>query len=171
MQFQVQKKWIAVVSWGLVVGWMAMIFFLSSQQGEQSANLSGGITELVNQIVEQVAPDAEFKMDEISFFVRKNAHFFAYMLLAILTLNAVRRSAWPGLSSMGAAFIISVMYAISDEVHQLFVPGRSGQVSDVLLDSAGALMGIGLYAITSRWLGGKHKDKKENQRTNENNLI
>nr|WP_010200030.1 VanZ family protein [Bacillus sp. m3-13] len=94
MQFQ--KKIVAVISWGLVAGWMALIFFLSAQQGEQSADLSGGITELVNQIVEQVAPEAEFKMDEISFFVRKNAHFFAYMLLAILTLNAVRRKwlAW-----------------------------------------------------------------------------
>ncbi|TYS59922.1 VanZ family protein [Sutcliffiella horikoshii] len=161
MQFQFKRKMIAVVSWGLVVGWMALIFFLSSQQGEQSADLSGGITEWVNEVVEQVAPDAEFKMDEISFFVRKNAHFFAYMLLALLTLNAVRRSGGRGWMSMGVAFSISVLYAISDEVHQLFVPGRSGQVSDVLLDSMGALAGIVLYAIISRWLGGKYKTKNE----------
>ncbi|WP_404469016.1 VanZ family protein [Sutcliffiella horikoshii] len=159
MQFQ--KKIVAVISWGLVAGWMALIFFLSAQQGEQSANLSGGITELVHQIVEQVAPDAEFKMDEISFFVRKNAHFFAYMLLAILTLNAVRRSGGHGWLSMGVAFVISLLYAISDEVHQLFVPGRSGQVSDVLLDSAGALAGIALYALISYLLNGKRKDKNK----------
>ncbi|ART78136.1 VanZ family protein [Sutcliffiella horikoshii] len=159
MQFQ--KKVVAVLSWGLVVAWMALIFFLSAQHGEQSAGLSGGITEWVNEVVEQVAPDAEFKMDEISFFVRKNAHFFAYMLLAILTLNAVRRSGVRGWLSMGVAFVISVLYAISDEVHQLFVPGRSGQVSDVLLDSTGALVGIALYAIISRGLGGKHKTKNE----------
>ncbi|MGD7052915.1 VanZ family protein [Sutcliffiella horikoshii] len=162
MQFQ--KKKIVVVSWGLVVGWMALIYFLSAQHAEQSANLSGGITEFVNEIVEQVAPDGEFQIDEISFFVRKNAHFFAYLLLAILTLNAVRRSGGRGWISMGVAFIVSVLYAISDEVHQLFVPGRSGQVSDVLLDSTGALAGIALYAIISRWLGGKHNAK--NERTN-----
>lgn len=163
MQFQIQKKMIAVVSWGLVAGWMALIFFLSSQQGDQSADLSGGITEWVNEVVEQVAPDAEFKMDEISFFVRKNAHFFAYMLLAILSLNAVRRSWSRGWMSMGVAFIISVLYAISDEVHQLFVPGRSGQVSDVLLDSIGALVGIVLYAGISHWSGKKRKLKNEEQ--------
>ncbi|UAL47095.1 VanZ family protein [Sutcliffiella horikoshii] len=162
MQFQIHKKKIAVaiVSWGLVVGWMALIFYLSSQRGEQSADLSGGITEWVNEVVEQVAPDAEFKMDEISFFVRKNAHFFAYMSLALFTLNAIRRSGWRGSLSMGAAFIISVLYAISDEVHQLFVPGRSGQVSDVLLDSTGALAGIALYAIISYLFDGKHKARE-----------
>ncbi|WP_226682004.1 VanZ family protein [Sutcliffiella horikoshii] len=159
MQFQIQKKWFSVVSWGLVVGWMALIFFLSSQQGDQSADLSGGITEIVNKIVEQMAPEAEFNMDEISFFVRKNAHFFAYMLLAILTLKAVRRSGGHGWWSMGVAFAISVLYAISDEVHQLYVPGRSGQVSDVLLDSMGALAGIAIYALLSRSVSRKYKAK------------
>ncbi|NMH71687.1 VanZ family protein [Bacillus sp. RO2] len=163
MQFQIHKKVIAVVSWVLVVGWMALIFFLSSQQGEQSADLSGGITEWVNEVVEQVMPAAEFKMEEISFFVRKNAHFLAYMLLAILSFNAVRRSGGRGWRSMGAAFIISLLYAISDEVHQLFVPGRSGQVSDVLLDSIGALVGIVLYAGISHLLVEKRKPKNEEQ--------
>lgn len=165
MQFQ--KKIVAVLSWGLVVGWMALIFFLSAQQGEQSADLSGGITEFVNQIVEKVAPEAEFKMDEISFFVRKNAHFFAYMLLAILTLNAVRRSGGRGWLSVGVAFVITVLYAISDEVHQLYVPGRSGQVSDVLLDSTGALAGIGLYTLVSYLLNRRHNARNtKNERTN-----
>ena len=40
------------------------------------------------------------------------------------------------------AFLICVIYAISDEIHQLFVPGRAGQVRDVLIDSAGSLLGI-----------------------------
>ena len=138
------------ISWALVISWMALIFYLSAQHAERSADLSGGITEWVNEVIENVAPAAEFQIDEISFFVRKNAHFFAYMLLSILTLNAVRRSGGRGLVSMVVALVISVLYAISDEVHQLFVPGRSGQVSDVLLDSAGALVGILLYALTSR---------------------
>ncbi|WP_404445697.1 VanZ family protein [Sutcliffiella horikoshii] len=164
MRFQIQKKVVEVVSWGLVVGWMGLIFYLSAQPGEQSADLSGGITELVNEIVEQVAPAAEFKMDEVSFFVRKNAHLFAYMLLAVLTLNAVRRSGGHGFKSMGAAFILSVLYAISDEVHQLFVPGRSGQVSDVLLDSTGALVGIVLYAVISRGLARKRQTEEANKK-------
>ena len=147
-----------IVSWGLVLGWMAIIFYLSAQHAEQSADLSGGITELVNVVVEKVAPEANLHIEQISYFVRKNAHFFAYMLLAMLTLNALRRSGGRGRKSAALSFGITVLYAISDEVHQLFVPGRSGQVSDVLLDSVGALAGIGLYLLLSRW---KQKRKRE----------
>jgi VanZ family protein len=163
MQLHYQKKMIALISWALVVSWMALIFFLSAQHAEQSADLSGGITELVNEVVKQVAPDAEFHIDEISFFVRKNAHFFAYMLLSVLTLNAVSRSGGQGWLSVGVAFVITVLYAISDEVHQLFVPGRSGQVSDVLLDSTGALVGIALYYVISHKANRKQKAKNKNR--------
>lgn len=155
-----KKRMVVVVSWGFVVSWMALIFFLSAQDGEQSADLSGGITEWVNEVIEQVAPGVELHMDEVSFFVRKNAHFFAYMLLSILILNAVRRSGGQGLMSFGLAFVISVLYAISDEVHQLFVPGRSGQVSDVVLDSIGAIIGIALYAITSHLYAKRRNTKR-----------
>ncbi len=146
-----------IVSWGIVLGWMAVIFYLSAQHAEQSADLSGGITEFVNEVVEKVVPQTDLHIEQISYFVRKNAHFFAYMLLAILTLNALRRSGVRGRKSGALAFVISVLYAISDEVHQLFVPGRSGQVSDVLLDSVGALTGIGLYMFLSRWKKRKKK--------------
>lgn len=158
MGIQIQKKIVIVSSWFLVIGWMGLIFFLSAQHAEQSADLSGGITELVNVVVEKVAPEADLHIEQISYFVRKNAHFFAYMLLAMLTLNALRRSGGRGRKSAALALGITVLYAISDEVHQLFVPGRSGQMSDVLLDSVGALVGIGLYLLLSRW---KQKRKRE----------
>ena len=52
--------------------------------------------------------------------------------------------------------IICILYAISDEIHQLFVPGRSGQVSDVLLDTLGAFTGIMIYKlIYNKIKGGK----------------
>ncbi|KPB05839.1 VanZ family protein [Bacillus sp. CHD6a] len=154
---------VAILSWALVISWMALIFFLSAQHADQSADLSGGITELVNKVVEQVAPEAELHIDEISFFVRKNAHFFAYMLLVMLTLNAVRRSGGHGWLSIGLAFVITVLYAISDEVHQLYVPGRSGQVSDVVLDSTGAVVGIALYLVISHRNDRKQKVKNRDR--------
>lgn len=139
-----------IISWVLVIGWMAVIFYLSAQHAEQSADLSGGITKLINDVVEKVAPEADFHIEQISYFVRKNAHFFAYMLLSILIMNALRSSGGRGMKRAFLAFVISVLYAISDEVHQLYVPGRSGQISDVLLDSIGALTGISLYIIISQ---------------------
>ncbi|KMJ59063.1 VanZ family protein [Bacillus sp. LL01] len=140
-----------ILSWGSVLGWMALIFYLSAQHAEQSANLSGGITDAVKVFVDQVAPESNINIESLSYFVRKNAHFFAYLLLGLFSLNALRRSGVTLGKSAALAFTISVLYAISDEVHQLFVPGRIGQVSDVLLDSAGALVGIGLYLLVRRW--------------------
>jgi VanZ family protein len=43
--------------------------------------------------------------------------------------------------------VFCVLYAVSDEVHQLFVPGRGAQVTDVLIDNAGAFVGIGIYEV------------------------
>ena len=62
-------------------------------------------------------------------------------MLGALTVNAFCTSGVCGFKGIAAAGIVCVLYAISDEIHQIFVPGRSGQFSDVLLDSAGAVIG------------------------------
>lgn len=139
-----------ILSWGAVILWMALIFILSSQAAEQSAQLSNGITEVIIRIIEKLAPNIKPDIGGISYFVRKNAHFIAYMVLGILASNALgkrRPSRRPGRNSGIYAFLVCVIYAISDEVHQLFVPGRAGQAMDVLIDSAGALVGIVVFFI------------------------
>ncbi|QFT90723.1 VanZ like family protein [Bacillus sp. THAF10] len=144
--------WWMCVSWASVLVWMGTIFFLSAQHGDQSADLSGGITEAINEILQNVAPDASLNIESISFFVRKNAHFLAYLVLGLLTFFAFRKSGVGHKKGAILAFIVSILYAVSDEVHQLFVPGRSGQVSDVVLDSVGALTGIGIYfMVVALW--------------------
>jgi len=139
-----------ILSWVAVILWMALIFFLSSQAAEQSAQLSNGITEAIIRIIEKLAPNIKPDIGGISYFIRKNAHFTAYMVLGILASNALGRSRTSRRTEMNNnifAFLICVVYAISDEVHQLFVPGRAGQVTDVLIDSAGALIGIAVFFI------------------------
>ena len=66
--------------------------------------------------------------------LRKIAHVTEYAILGALLTRAVRR---PGL-----ALALAVLYAASDEVHQLFVEGRHGSPLDVLIDTAGALAGV-----------------------------
>ena len=55
--------------------------------------------------------------------------------------------------SLGGAFVLSLLYAISDELHQTFVPGRSGRLTDVGFDSLGALLALGLvwWFSNQRW--------------------
>lgn len=145
-----RKITIIIISWVAVVLWMLLIFRLSSQVAEQSNELSKGITAVIVETVEKISPKKDFNMDTINHFVRKNAHFFAYLTLGILALKAIRRSKVRGFTALVMAFGICVLYAISDEVHQLFVPGRGGQARDVLLDSSGALVGIGLYMLIAK---------------------
>lgn len=137
-----------ILSWTLAVLWMALIFYLSHQPAIESNGLSTGITEKIVVMVEKVAPDIKFNMGRFNHMLRKGAHFFAYLVLGILMINGLSSSDIYGFKGIGLAILICILYAISDEVHQLFVPGRGGQVSDVILDSAGAIIGILGY----KWL-------------------
>jgi VanZ family protein len=138
------------LSWITVILWMAFIFNLSSQEVEKSNKLSTGVTEVIVETIEKVAPNADLDVKSINHKVRKNAHFFAYLALGILVMNAIRRSGVHLYKSIVLATAVCVIYAISDEIHQLFVSGRGGQVKDVIIDSAGVIAGIGIYLTMSR---------------------
>ena len=141
---------VAILSWMAVILWMLFIFYLSAQPAEQSNQLSSGITQAIIKLLGKLVPGIEADLNSFSYFVRKNAHFVAYLVLGLLSSNALGKSKPYSLRSSLLILLICVMYAISDEVHQLFVPGRSGQVTDVLIDSAGAIAGIGLYFIVMK---------------------
>ncbi|WP_342578106.1 VanZ family protein [Psychrobacillus sp. FSL K6-2843] len=145
-----------ILSYVAVILWMVLIFFFSSQPAADSKELSLGVTEMFLSIVEMAAPDSDLFMENSHHFVRKNAHFFIYFLLGILVVRALRLSKFWNKKDIGLAFLICGIYAISDELHQLFVPGRGAQVKDVWIDSAGALVGILLYS----WLIGLRNKRK-----------
>jgi VanZ family protein len=136
-----------ILSWSAVILWMGLIFYLSHQPATESNQLSKGITKFIVKTVENVDPNPEFDIRGFNHIVRKNAHFFAYLVLAVLVINALRRSGIYGYQSVGLALLICVLYAISDEIHQSFVLGRGSQVKDVIIDSAGVSIGIGVYVL------------------------
>lgn len=145
------KKYKQILSWLAVILWMALIFYLSSQPVNDSNRLSNKVTESIIVIIEKVTPRFQLDINMMNHIVRKNAHFFAYLVLGILMNNAIRLNGVQGFKGILLALVICILYAISDEVHQLFVSGRSGQVKDVLIDSAGAIGGIGLYLVILRF--------------------
>ena len=143
------KRFNQIVRWALVVLWMVLIFYLSHQVADDSAGLSGDLTEIIIGNIEKIT-SVDVDSDLFHHLVRKNAHFFAYFILSVLTLNALKWSGVTGTRWMGMAFLICVLYAVTDEVHQLFIPGRSGELKDIFIDSAGALVGIFVYAGIGR---------------------
>jgi VanZ family protein len=147
----VKRKNISIfIFWTVVILWMFLIFNLSSQVAEQSDQLSTGITEVIVDIVENVIPPADLDINEWNHIIRKCTHFFVYLILGILVLNALRRSGAAEIRSVVMALGICILYAISDEVHQLFVNGRGAQVTDVLINSAGIGVGIGIYLLAGK---------------------
>jgi VanZ family protein len=120
---------------------------MSAQPANQSNNLSTGVTEKVIETVKKVIHNNDLNIETLNHLIRKSAHFSAYLVLAILVLNALRMGGPLKGKSFVLAFVICALYASSDEFHQLFVPGRGAQVTDVCIDSSGAIVGIGLYIL------------------------
>ena len=139
-----------IISWVAVILWAVLIFSLSHQPVVQSSQLSVGITEVIVKSFEKVTPNEGFDIGSLNDIVRTNAHFFTYLVLGILMINTLRKSGVHGFQSLGMALLICVLYAVSDEVHQIFVPGRDAEVKDVLIDSAGASVGVLMYLVISR---------------------
>lgn len=136
-------KWI----WWAVVGiYMGVIFYLSHQPATNSNELSTNLTVVIAETVGKLTNTEGLSLSEWNHLVRKNTHFFAYMGLALLIWRAVSQHR-DGRLVYVIAWGIATFYAMTDEFHQLFVPGRGGQLSDVLLDSAGAATGLVLLAI------------------------
>lgn len=144
------KRNIHIIEWSTVVFWMGLIFYLSHQPASTSSQLSSGIMSFFINTIESVLPFLNIDWTGFHFIVRKGAHLTAYFILGILVLHAFRSFKMIFWRRLLIAFIICVMYAISDEVHQLFIPGRSGEVRDVLIDSVGAAGGIGVYGLIKK---------------------
>ncbi|PAB59384.1 VanZ family protein [Anaeromicrobium sediminis] len=145
-----KNKKIIIFSWTLVILWMGLIFSLSNQVTNESNGLSKRVTEIIIKTVGQIIPigiESSTTTDLVSQFnhiIRKFAHGGVYFVLGILVLKALYVSGVKGYKAFIFAFIICILYAISDEIHQFYVPGRGPQVRDVCIDSFGAFLGIGL---------------------------
>lgn len=136
------KKYVSIF---IVLIWLSIIFFLSNQFASSSNALSKEVTGVIVHVIEVVNPDTDLTMASLNNTVRKNAHFFIYFVLAILLLETLRYRHKIKWRNIFYVFLFCVLFAVSDEIHQLFVDGRGGQVRDIMIDSLGALTGIGLY--------------------------
>lgn len=148
------------VFFALTILWMIVIFIFSAQTGDTSASLSGGLTETFISIIfknfNSYEPDKQLSILETAhFIIRKGAHFTEYAILGIFSnltlltytcikkleskIKCLKNILFP---TILYSFIFSVIYAVSDEIHQGFTANRYPAITDVLIDSCGALFGI-----------------------------
>lgn len=139
-----QTKKISKIHLLLPLLWMVVIFMLS----QQSASISSGQSGVFVEQLRHIAPSVDQQL--LTFLVRKGAHIFAYFVLGILMFNTLWRvdlSKFKFNYLVGLSIIVCALYAASDEFHQLFINGRSGEIRDIIIDSCAATVGVFIISI------------------------
>jgi len=141
------------ISWIPAVIVMIIIFLFSARPAANSNDSSKIIAAQVLELYEDITNNeidvntSESILDKLNHIIRKSAHFLEFALLAwccglhLAVLKLGTRNLFV------YAILFSAAYALTDEIHQYFVPGRSCQLSDVLLDSCGATTGALIFII------------------------
>lgn len=129
-----------------VIIWMIFIFYMSGKTGQESSGQSGKISLFITNLLEKVRQDPAQEMqnlqDILELLIRKAAHMTEYAILFLLSYLAMVKISMSQsrFYNRSIAVLISLLYACSDEMHQLLVPGRSGRMIDVGIDMAGVLI-------------------------------
>lgn len=139
----------------ILLAWLLLIIYLSNQPG---LNTLPFLYKL------KLIPPIENKMlaNELEYVVRKLAHITAYAVLYILTFSAVHkmqkkpRTYYSLLGATLFSLVFTLIFAISDEIHQYFVVDRTGRIFDLIIDMFGVFIGQTLL-IFFLLLGRKRK--------------
>ncbi len=143
-----KKTVLRAIILALIIIWTLLIFKLSNQSGGESSNLSQKVASLF------VVDEETIKMIEP--YIRKLAHLSEYTIGGMLFLFFFLTYSFSECKKMLFSLLIGIEYASLDEIHQLFIEGRAGKITDVLIDTIGISIGICLamllYKIVSKIL-------------------
>lgn len=137
--------------WLPAVGWMGLIF-----TGSTNLLADSRTSRFLEPVLRWLVPGlADESLWRLIYLIRKAAHVTEYALLAVLVLAALGRTfrleprVWSWRRA-GAAWIICVAYAATDEFHQAFEPTRYASSLDVLIDGSGAALALGILWLVNR---------------------
>lgn len=143
----------------LAIIWMGVIFMFSAQVSDESKSSSNKVTSaVVNTVIsikkENISEEKRQKIiEDKTFIVRKSAHFTEYFILGLILILYLQTKEKLATKYVILAIIFCVLYATSDEIHQLFVDGRSCKIMDILIDTCGSSLAIlgftSIYKITT----------------------
>lgn len=153
-------RWITLI---LVILNTLVIFSFSAEQAASSKNTSRKVTETILEITvpdfsEKPEPVKKQMVKKADSKIRTLAHFSEYTLLGFLVFLHLSLYNISKIKSAPFAFAGCTLYATLDEIHQIFVPGRSFQFTDILTDASGSLLGILVLWVLTYFIS---KCKKE----------
>lgn len=133
--------------------WMTLIFIMSNQPASESSKLSGGIVlKLIAAFFHKFGSLSSEQQSNtvyiITFIVRKTAHFLEYFILGLLSgfVSATYKQNRYILKAV-LTFAFCLLFAVSDEIHQYFIPGRACRFTDICIDAAGSVIAITLLTV------------------------
>lgn len=142
---------------------MIIIFLFSAKNGTESSKASGETVSVMITFFEKIPVLQLESLDRAALSalmelpVRKMAHMLEYAILLATIYIPININFQITLRNKAIiSYIIAVLYAASDEIHQLFVVGRSGRVTDVLIDSIGVTVSLVILVLIT-----KHKAKNK----------
>lgn len=134
------KKYIKLV---ILVIWMGLIFFFSAQQANESTITTNVVVDLLYKIYSYFVSDkVDFNTFNVLLFAptRKIAHFTEFAILGLLTYLNIKE--YKNKKVLLISVLLASLYAISDEIHQIYVPGRYCDIKDMALDIFGVIIGV-----------------------------
>ena len=139
-----------IIHISFIILWMIIIFLFSATDGKKSEEQSDKIIVTTAEIVKKEKLTVEEKeriINKYIVLVRKSAHFFLYFILGILVYLYIHNIYDTSLKTFIITIIVCTLYAISDEIHQMFTLERAAEVRDVFIDMGGSLLAEILLTI------------------------
>ena len=142
-----------IIKWILVLLCMLTIFFFSNDSADASTKKSDGLLIHISEVLvgrKLTNKEKQVRIDKYVKLIRKSAHFTLYLILGLLLINALSEHMTINYKCILISLLIAFLYACSDEIHQLFVPGRSCELLDIIIDSSGSYTGIMIYYLINK---------------------
>lgn len=145
MNLKIQRIIFAI----LTIATFVTIFIFSSQNGDESGSTSRNFTRKVIEIlqIDEYLNESEKEnlIENSQFIIRKLAHFTIYTIAGINMMGFINTYNIKKKNKIISVLLVGVIYAISDEFHQMFSGGRTPAIKDIFIDSFGVLIGICVF--------------------------
>jgi len=142
-----------IIKFILLLLWMYLIFYFSNQNGADSSATSDGLVMSLVKFIDSIFPVdfSEETMNTMAFIIRKVAHYTLYFVLGILIFELLNEHSMVLSEKVIYSIMFCLIYACSDEIHQLFVDGRDGKIFDVFVDMFGSLSSIFCFYLFHKY--------------------
>lgn len=137
----------------LCIAWLTVIFYNGTRQGEISQRSSNEIVKVISKFIDLTPSTIErtsIKLSNINYYVRRNAHFFQYLILSILICYVAKQLKLCKSTEIFLVLFLLLLFPVADEFIQGFIHGRTSNIFDIIIDFSGGVLGLLVFNFKIR---------------------